>query len=154
MNKRVLAVIFLSTHDCQVALGPSKGRGQDECGGGEHVTRSISEATVQRAINPTPQVAVPKVRRSRMVIAARMFAVAMLVSGAACQAAAIASDEYDMYLMVGMVGFYIISGMAVMLLCINRMISSREEYYRQGQLEGWVRGWNGQTPDARTPGFE
>jgi hypothetical protein len=44
-----------------------------------------------------------------------------------------------------------LAGMASVVLCVHAMLADRQEYYRRGQLDGWMRGWRGQEPDVDDP---
>lgn len=37
------------------------------------------------------------------------------------------------------------------VLCLNLVIADRQEFYRRGVLDGWMRGWRGQPPDIDDP---
>lgn len=46
---------------------------------------------------------------------------------------------------------FVLSGLAAAIVVINRMLADRQEHYRRGQLDGWMRGWRGQEPEVDDP---
>jgi hypothetical protein len=39
------------------------------------------------------------------------------------------------------------------VLCVNAILADRQEFWRRGQLDGWMRGWRGQEPEVDDPLF-
>jgi hypothetical protein len=90
--------------------------------------------------SPTPE------RLIRAVIAT---AAASGLAGAVCVSVAFTLGEWR----TGLTGatLIIISAMAGAVLICDRLMADRQEFYRRGQLDGWMRGWRGQEPTVDDP---
>lgn len=113
---------------------------------------SIDRTTIRSSRSTAPRAITEQ--RSRIISWVRGYTGINLAAAAIQGGLAAAGDEYDVYLMVGGVGCLVMASLGWGLLCLKRMLSHREEYYRQGQLDGWIRGWNGQPPEVTAPGLE
>lgn len=45
----------------------------------------------------------------------------------------------------------VLAGLSGAMLCLHCMLADRDEFYCRGQLDGWMRGWRGQTPEDGDP---
>lgn len=106
-------------------------------------------ANVTDASNTTPA---PTNRRTFLVI--RILTGVCIVGWAGHLGAALVTDSHDLLLLGSANTFIILAAIGGALLVIRRMLSTRQDYYRAGQLDGWMRGWNGQPPENHTPGVQ
>jgi hypothetical protein len=54
----------------------------------------------------------------------------------------------NIHLAVYAAACFVLAGLAGVLLVLRVMLADCEEFYRRGHLDGWMRGWNGQSPAA------
>ncbi len=45
----------------------------------------------------------------------------------------------------------LLAGAGGVVLCIHAMLADRHEFWRRGQLDGWMRGWRGLEPEVDDP---
>ena len=57
----------------------------------------------------------------------------------------------DLHLTIAACAWFVMTGIGAGLLVTQSMVADRTEFYRRGQLDGWMRGWRGQEPDVDDP---
>jgi hypothetical protein len=122
-----------------------------EADGGKDVTISIDDQQRQRASqSPADHPGRGWPRHEVIVWGARGFAVLTTLAGAILAVADLAGDA-SVHLIAPAATSFMLAGMASVVLCVHAMLADRQEYYRRGQLDGWMRGWRGQEPDVDDP---
>jgi hypothetical protein len=94
--------------------------------------------------------------RNQIVSRVRWFTGTALVAGLICLVCAFAHGDWRYALAA--TGFILLAGIGGAVLCIDAIIcdfktilAERQEFYRRGQLDGWMKGWRGQEPDVDDP---
>lgn len=118
------------------------------------MTRSIERDTVRRAREKEYAQLVSSRRGPRAITAAKIATGVAVVACAAFGSAAAVSASHHVQLLVGAATCAVLSAIGGAVLAMNTVLANRRDYYRQGQLDGWIRGWRGQPPEADVPGFE
>jgi len=115
------------------------------------VSTSISNAQRLRALQPEglDQTA-DRPRRTATVRWAIAAGILAGVSGITLATVEAVTPEY-LYLNAWAATCFILCGLAVAVLCIESMLATREEFYRRGELAGWMKGWRGLPPDTDDP---
>lgn len=108
----------------------------------------IGEERRLRALQP-PEMSEDGHRAHRTIQGVVVFTAVTALGSIACLATAFALHEWRTAV-VGMT-LAIMSSTAGALLIGHRLIADRQEFYRRGQLDGWMRGWRGQEPEADDP---
>lgn len=115
------------------------------------MTMSISKEQRRRAVDGLqPDQPAGRSRRTPMVRWLRTAAVVSGLAGVSASTIEIVTVEY-LHLNPVAGAFFVLSGIAVAVLCVEAMLAERQEFYRRGQLDGWMRGWRGQEPDVDDP---
>lgn len=113
------------------------------------MTQSIHRGTRERAL-----AAPPRLRRrafGRLVMGVAACAVAAGLGVAVFATLAVVNG--GVHYVVGAWACAVLAGIGGALLCVRAWMSGQAAAYRQGELDGWVRGWNGQPPETQTPGL-
>lgn len=108
-----------------------------------------TETHQHRQANAHGQASSGRPGRPRLVAGIVTFGVAAGVGGLVLVGLDI--DLTNVHLAVYSVACFVLAGLAAGLVCINALLADRQEFYRRGQLDGWMRGWRGQEPDADDP---
>lgn len=113
------------------------------------MSQSIDAATRTRSMMPAPQT-ITKPRR-HVLTGVRLFTAAAVLTGVVLAAVEITSGAHDLYRVSAAVTSLFFGGLAGTVLCLRSMLASRQDFYRRGQLDGWMRGWRGQEPEVDDP---
>lgn len=134
------------------------------------MTISIDRATRERASMPPMPNPEPMAeggnragRPNHLILAVRIFAGAAAAAGVALGAVDLAADG-GVHLVVPAVGCLLLAGLAAAVLVLQAILTDlhadlhaeladRQEFYRRGQLDGWMKGWRGTEPDVDDPLF-
>ena len=113
------------------------------------VTSSIDARTRARATNPPPSEPVTG-DRARLIFGIRLFTAAGLAAGLGLGVADVASHG-GVHLVIPSATCFMLSGLSATILIVHALLADRQEFYRRGQLDGWMRGWRGQEPEIDDP---
>jgi hypothetical protein len=113
------------------------------------MTIEIDEARRQRALHPEVAQRAPS-RRCTLVMGIWIAMLLNLVAALALMGLDLAAPRGLRFSMFGAT-FLLIAAICGGLICFNAMLADRQEYYRRGQLDGWMRGWRGQEPEVDDP---
>lgn len=86
---------------------------------------------------------------SRLLRGVQVFTALTALGAAACLATALNHDRWHYALAAATLAM--MAAMGAALLAGNAMLADRQDFYRRGQLDGWMRGWRGQEPDVDDP---
>lgn len=116
------------------------------------MTQSIHrEAPHGASASPAPA-AEPVVRSCRPLITGiRCFVAGMLTAGICAAVWACTTHGRSTHLVIIAGSCFCLAGMGGAVLALQALLADRQEFYRRGQLDGWMRGWRGQEPDAGDP---
>lgn len=89
-------------------------------------------------------------RPGALITAVRCFTVAAALAGTGLTVADLAGDG-AVHLVAAAATSFLLSGMAGGVWIVHAMLADRQEFYRRGQLDGWMKGWRGQPPDVDDP---
>lgn len=106
---------------------------------------TIIEPDQRHEAVPTPEGSPIRTDRDRLVVGTWAVLGCGITGGAALLAVDITRHD-DIRFAIFSTLLLAIAAMAAMVLAIERMLASREQFYRRGHLMGWMRGWNGQEP--------
>jgi hypothetical protein len=84
-----------------------------------------------------------------LVHAIRIFTVAALLAGAACLTVAFSFEHWPTAMAGSVLLVAATVGGAVWVL--QNVVADRCAFYERGKLDGWMRGWRGQEPEAGYP---
>lgn len=112
------------------------------------MTQSIERGTQRRA----GQLQVPETVTTRhrpLIIGIGCFTAVTAAGGIAFSVATLTGSSWR----VALVGatLLMLAGIGAAVLCLHNMIADREDFYRRGHLDGWMRGWHNQDPDGDSP---
>jgi hypothetical protein len=85
-----------------------------------------------------------------MILAVRVFLGAALAAGIGMGVGDVAGSGH-VHLVAPAAVCFMLSGLAATILIVHAMLADRQEFYRRGQLDGWMRGWRGQEPEVDDP---
>jgi hypothetical protein len=114
------------------------------------MTASIERDTVERALQPSAVDKDKTSRSSRLVVGIWVFGTVAAAGGLVLVGLDLAhphSLRYAVYAGACLV----VAGICGGLICLRAMLAGCQEFYRRGQLDGWMRGWRGQCPDVDDP---
>jgi hypothetical protein len=114
------------------------------------MTISIDRAARERASMPPAAEPKPSAGPRGLIIGLRIFVAVATAAGIALGVADLASDGHT-HLVLPCVGSFILAGLAVNNLVHHYLLADRQEFYRRGQLDGWVKCYRGQAPDSDDP---
>jgi hypothetical protein len=113
------------------------------------MTQSIDRATREKAASPPVSESVTG-DRTRLILGIRVFAAGALVAGIGLGVADLASEGH-VHLVIPSATCFVLAALAATILIVNSLLADRQEFYRRGQLDGWMRGWRGQEPETDDP---
>lgn len=113
------------------------------------MTQSISRETRRHAPEP-PTAAPPEPRRDWQVIGVRVFTAINALAGVGLGATDLAGGG-GVHLTGPAMAAFILATIGAAVLILLSQIASRREFWQRGQLDGWIRGWNGQAPEVHDP---
>jgi hypothetical protein len=113
------------------------------------MTLSIDRATRDRASTP-PGAAPGTAGPGKLIIGLRIFTAVATAAGIALGVADLASSG-SVHLVIPCVGSFVFAGLAANNLVHHHLLADRQEFYRRGQLDGWMKGWRGQEPGTDDP---
>jgi hypothetical protein len=114
------------------------------------MTISIDRATRERAKVPPSNHKPLAAPRDRLICGVRIFAAIAVAAGVALGAWDLAGDG-GVHLIMPSVGCFVLASQATTILIVHSLLASHQEFYRRGQLDGWMKGWRGQQPDVDDP---
>lgn len=115
------------------------------------MTISIDRATRERAkVPPSDHHKALADPRDRLICGVRIFAAVTTAAGIALGIWDLAGDG-SVHLVMPSVGCFVLAGQATTILLVHSLLASHQEFYRRGQLDGWMKGWRGQQPDVDDP---
>lgn len=114
------------------------------------MTIEIGEDRKQRALHPPVAAAEAATGPGTIIWGARAFAVLAAMTGVAMSVADLAGDG-TVHLVMPALTSFLVAGQSTVILCVHAMIAERGDFYRRGQLDGWMRGWRGQEPHTDDP---
>lgn len=113
------------------------------------MTQSISRRTRERAIRGRGAEPVTA-GRDRTIIGVRLFTAVALTAGIGLGVTDLAGHG-QIHLVGASLTCFILAGISAALLILLMTLADAGEFYRQGQLNGWMRGWRGQEPEVDDP---
>lgn len=113
------------------------------------MTQSMEHETRERA-SRAPMPATPATPRDWQLIGVRIFTGISALAGVGLAAVDLASDG-GTHLIIPAATCFIFAAIGGAVLILLSQIASRQEFWRRGQLDGWIRGWNGQAPEVHDP---
>lgn len=115
------------------------------------MTQSIDRSTRERAVQaPVPETVT---RRHRpLTIGVGCFTVVATTGGTICGVATLTGASWRIAIMGATL--LMLAGLGAVVLCVQNMIADRQDFYRRGHLDGWMRGWRGQEPGGEDPTFK
>ena len=113
------------------------------------MTTSIDRATRDRAKLPSAQQR-PTVGRCRLLIGVRIFAAVTAAAGVGLGVADLTMGR-SVTLIAAAVTCVLLAALAGTVLVLDALLADRQEFYRRGQLDGWMRSWHGQPPEMDDP---
>lgn len=113
------------------------------------MTQSIDRATREKAATPPGSEPVTPEPRT-MIAAVAGVAALTAIAGVALGVADLAGHG-NVHLVVPAMTCFVLAGLSSAVLAIHHMLADRQEFYRRGQLDGWMKGWRGQEPDVDDP---
>jgi hypothetical protein len=81
--------------------------------------------------------------------AVRIYTALTALAAAALLAIGIFGQE--MHIALAGAGGLVLAAIGGAVLCVERLLADRQEFYRRGQLSGWMKGWRGEAPDVDDP---
>ena len=87
--------------------------------------------------------------RPKLVLAVRCFVGVMTFIAGGFLIAAFTFADWRSALAAAT--FFILAVLGGVVLTIDALLADRHEFYRRGQLDGWMRGWRGQEPEVDDP---
>lgn len=92
-------------------------------------------------------------RRPGVVTAARIVFGAMMTCSLGCLCVTFALDNWRWALAAATFAtFSLLAGVVIAIdMLLTARMSTCRQYYFAGQLDGWMRGWNGQPPEIQEP---
>lgn len=115
------------------------------------MTIEIQRERQQRALRPDRDDSPGQPAGPRRIRTAIRFSTAVAGPGGIVLAAVDLASAADMRLLIAGVALVIVAALGAAVLCIDALLTDRGEFYRRGQLDGWMKGWRGQEPDAEDP---
>ncbi|BEL07782.1 hypothetical protein Q0Z83_059730 [Actinoplanes sichuanensis] len=113
------------------------------------MTIHIGEDRRLRALQPSGEMSESAHGPRWLIRGVAGFCAVTALSGVGSSAWAFAHHEWRLAL-VGST-LLIMSVIAGSVLVGNQLLADRQEFYRRGELNGWMRGWRGQEPEAGDP---
>lgn len=117
------------------------------------MTQSIELAQV-RATGANAATPAEAVRHRRALAAVKVLSPLAATGSLVCFISSLTSEKFGFHLIAASATLVILGGIGGALLVLQALLTSRQAYYRRGMLDGWMRGWNGQPPEANVPGFQ
>lgn len=116
------------------------------------MTIEIDKERKGRALNPPAEAGAHAVDSRGRLITGIWTGIGVAVAGglALTGMVLVTTDKPAPYLAYSIV-CYMAAAVGLGLIGVDRLLAEREEFYRRGQLEGWMRGWRGQEPEADDP---
>lgn len=112
------------------------------------MTQSIERGTRDRVMaRPTSDSAAR--RRRPLFMGVGCFTAVVATGGAICSIATLFGASWRVALMG--VTLLVLAGLGGVVLCLQWMLVDRQDFYRRGHLDGWMRGWRGQEPGGDDP---
>lgn len=109
----------------------------------------ISPDRVVRALKPPEPTENAHQRPSTTIRLVAVVAAGTALTGVVLLTAAIVLEEWRTALIGSTL--LVVSAIAGNVLVWDRLMADRQEFYRRGQLDGWMRGWRGQEPEGCDP---
>lgn len=113
------------------------------------MTADISEQQRMRALRTSGPDSRPT-RHSRLVVSITCFGVGATVTGLILVAEDL-TDTTGFHFAVYAAACFVLAGLSGTLLVLRAMLADCQEFYRRGQLDGWMKGWRGQQPEVDDP---
>jgi hypothetical protein len=113
------------------------------------VTISIDQDRQQRARHPAVA-AEPVTRCGRLIIAIHAVLVVAVLAGLVLVGIDI-DLPHGIRFAIYAAACFMTSALCAALLVMHAMLADRQEFYRRGQLDGWMKGWRGLEPDVDDP---
>jgi hypothetical protein len=113
------------------------------------MTLSIDRETRAKAAAPAGSEPVTREPHA-MITAVACVAAVTVIAGVALGVADLAGHG-GIHLVMPAMTCFVLAGLSSAVLVIHTMLADRQEFYRRGQLDGWMRGWRGQEPDVDDP---
>lgn len=114
------------------------------------MTIEIDEDRKYRALHPPAAEAEPSGGSGRLIVGIRIAMIAAATTGLV-----LAGIDIDiprgMRLSIYAAACFTAAGLCGALLCLHAMLADRQEFFRRGQLDGWMKGWRGQAPEVDDP---
>lgn len=85
-----------------------------------------------------------------LVIGVRIFTAMATATAIALGFVDLASDG-SVHLVVPAMTCVVLAGIGGAILVIDALLGSRRQWYLHGELNGWMRSWHGQPPEADDP---
>lgn len=114
------------------------------------MTIEIDRERKARALHPPQPLDDHHVRRCTLMWSIGIFGAAALVTGLVLAGLDIARP-HGVHFAIYAASCFVLSGLSGALICVNAILADREEFYRRGQLDGWMKGWRGQEPEVNDP---
>jgi hypothetical protein len=112
------------------------------------MTQHITAETRAAALAP-PGSKSDTVSRSGLILGVRLFTAFMTLKALGFLISAFTFAGWRSALAAAT--FFILAVLGGLVLTIDCLLAERQEFYRRGQLDGWMRGWRGQEPEIDDP---
>jgi hypothetical protein len=113
------------------------------------MTQSIDRDTQGRALVAPESDTVPEGRLA-LIVGIRIFAGLAALTGVGLTVADLTGGD-GAHLIAASCTSFILAGLAGAILSVDAILADRQEFYRRGELTGWIRGWRGQEPEVSDP---
>lgn len=114
------------------------------------MSQSITRGSRERALAGASSEPVV-LHRGRLINGIRIFTAVMLLAGFSMAVWSLAEGSASLHLALGGATFFVLAGMGGVVLSLQAILAERQEFYRRGHLDGWMRGWRGQEPGGDDP---
>jgi hypothetical protein len=114
------------------------------------MTIEIDRERKARALEPPQAAQGLRIRRCTLLWSIGIFGAVAMVAGLILAGLDFAEPR-GLHYAVYAASCFVLSGLAGGLICINAILADRREFYRRGQLDGWMKGWRGQEPEVDDP---
>lgn len=113
------------------------------------MTQSIERTTRERA-RRTPDAEPVIAKRPKLIVGVWCFTVGMTVLAVALTVAQLTVVD-SVHLAIYAATCAVLAAIGGAVLSFRAMLAGRQEFYRRGHLDGWMRGWRGQEPEVDDP---
>lgn len=118
------------------------------------MTQSIDLAHVRTASLNTEEQG-EAVRHRRALTAVKVLSVLAAAGSLVCLGGCLMSEEFSLHFIAGSATLAVLSSIGGSLLVLHALLTSRQDYYQRGVVDGWMRGWRGLPPEVDdAPGFQ